>query len=312
MSGAQVACCVCNGGTIVHPARPSLIPSSSPTWQPSASSQPSSIYEDQVVALTALYEATNGGEWTNNTNWLEASSVCDWHGIVCDDGNEENLVVRQILLNNNTLDGTLPSEVGLLKKLQSLDLSKNSINGALPTEVGQMTSLQQLWLSYNVLEGSIPSEIGKMSSLEVFGLTHTNYRLSGSIPSEIGVLSGLRDLYFAYNDISGTLPSELGQLMKLERIWASFNRLDGQIPEQLGSLRDIKVLSFHGNHLSGIIPSELGRLKQMKELYLSVNNFAGVSMPDEVCALREMWKLEQLWADCNSLMECSCCNRCFL
>ena len=45
-------------------------------------------------ALIALYNATNGDNWTNNTNWGANCDVCNWAGITC----ENNRVTRICLL----------------------------------------------------------------------------------------------------------------------------------------------------------------------------------------------------------------------
>ena len=35
-------------------------------------------------ALIALYNATNGDNWTNNTEWIGAAGTeCDWFGVFC-------------------------------------------------------------------------------------------------------------------------------------------------------------------------------------------------------------------------------------
>ena len=37
------------------------------------------------TALIALYNATGGPNWTNNTNWLSNETVDEWHGVTIDD-----------------------------------------------------------------------------------------------------------------------------------------------------------------------------------------------------------------------------------
>ena len=42
----------------------------------------------EIAALTALYNATDGANCTNNTNWLNGMDPCDvaarWFGVTCD------------------------------------------------------------------------------------------------------------------------------------------------------------------------------------------------------------------------------------
>ena len=40
--------------------------------------------EDRAV-LVELYNATDGANWTNNTNWLSDEPMREWHGVVTDD-----------------------------------------------------------------------------------------------------------------------------------------------------------------------------------------------------------------------------------
>ena len=38
------------------------------------------------AALEAIYRATGGDNWTDNTNWLTAASLGDWYGVEVSDG----------------------------------------------------------------------------------------------------------------------------------------------------------------------------------------------------------------------------------
>jgi hypothetical protein len=45
-------------------------------------------FAQENVELEALYQATNGAQWTNNVNWLSGSPCSNWSGITCNqDGN---------------------------------------------------------------------------------------------------------------------------------------------------------------------------------------------------------------------------------
>ena len=89
------------------------------------------------AALVALYEATNGDNWTNNTNWLSDRPLDEWHGVRTDDGGR---VTRLNLVENNLI-GTIPSELGNLTNLQDLSLYSNQLSGSLPAELGNLTNL---------------------------------------------------------------------------------------------------------------------------------------------------------------------------
>ncbi|KAL6294005.1 hypothetical protein ACE6H2_002147 [Prunus campanulata] len=52
--------------------------------------------------------------------------------------------------------GQIPSRIGDLQEVESLDLSRNYINGRIPTSLSQITRLGKLDLSENNLFGKIP------------------------------------------------------------------------------------------------------------------------------------------------------------
>ncbi|MCK5535840.1 MAG: hypothetical protein KAI79_03385, partial [Bacteroidales bacterium] len=81
-----------------------------------------SVNETDSLALVALYNATDGENWTDNSNWL-TGRVSDWYGITINDEGR----VTQIRLNGSSttkfgLSGSIPAEIGNLTQLTSLDL----------------------------------------------------------------------------------------------------------------------------------------------------------------------------------------------
>ena len=85
-----------------------------PTTQVAQSTQ-SSIDRD---ALVALYNATDGANWTDNTNWLSDEPLGDWHGVTTDDQGR----VTELDFRGNQLSGTIPPELGNLSSLTELSL----------------------------------------------------------------------------------------------------------------------------------------------------------------------------------------------
>ena len=62
-------------------------------------------------------------------------------------------------LVNGQLTGELPTEIGNLTKLTSLDLRFNQLSGAVPSEVGNLVNLNYLKLRNNYFTGVIPMSI---------------------------------------------------------------------------------------------------------------------------------------------------------
>ena len=77
----------------------------------------------EYVALKALYIATHGASWTDNTGWLTDTTVNNWFGVTTAGG-----VVTVVTLNGNNLVGSLSSwDVGDLPNLTNFQLAVNAL-----------------------------------------------------------------------------------------------------------------------------------------------------------------------------------------
>ena len=72
-------------------------------------------------------------------------------------------------LSGNDLAGALPSQIGHLINLRTLNASHNRMTGV-PAEIGQLQHLEYLDLSYNQLTG-LPHELGNLQQLRILNLT---------------------------------------------------------------------------------------------------------------------------------------------
>ena len=127
-----------------------------PAIPPPASTVAPVTNETDREALVALYDATDGPNWSNDTNWLSDRPIGEWHGVTTDRSGR----VTEIDLSENRLSGTIPSELGRLANLQVLDLRINRLRGEIPSELGDLANLTNLGLSFNRLSGEIPPELG--------------------------------------------------------------------------------------------------------------------------------------------------------
>ncbi len=163
------------------------------------------------AALTALYRAAGGMNWTSSDNWASQSPLNEWYGVITNDEGR----VSEIYLDANGLAGNVPAELGQLATLETLSLAGNLLTGHIPAEIGNLKNLRNLLLAENRLTGGIPPELGQLVRLEVLALNQNT--LTGKLPPELGKLTNLRVLLAAENEFDpGPIPSELTSLARLE------------------------------------------------------------------------------------------------
>lgn len=224
--------------------------------------------------LARIYEATDGPEWTDNTNWLTDAPVDEWYGVTA---NSKGRVVILNLYGNN-LGGSIPMELGELTYIEDLNFNSNRISGEIPATIGQLENLVNLNMSNNRLSGGIPVSIGQLTNLNELLISWNE--LTGTIPAELGQLNHLERLSFDRNQLSGEIPVELSRLTSLLRLELGNNRITGEIPAVLGQLSNLVVLELGTNNLSGEIPPELGRLVRLEHLVLDNNQLSGLPPPE--------------------------------
>ena len=134
-------------------------------------------------ALAALYNATNGSNWTSGDNWLSGYPIGKWRGVYTTELYEGRVLVFHISLSGNGLSGEIPPEIGEFALLIELNLSQNRLSGEIPPELGDLPYLETLDLSQNRLSGGIPPELGSLSFLSELRLSGN--QLTGCIPDAL-------------------------------------------------------------------------------------------------------------------------------
>jgi len=223
-------------------------------------------------ALVALYDATDGPNWRNNTNWLSTKSLSTWYGVTV-----SNWEVTGLNLSGNKLSGTIPSELASLSNLRDLWLQNNRLTGPLPPELGNLSNLRKLGLSDNGLTGPLPPEWGKLANLHYLSL-HSN-ALTGTLPPEWGELASLARLFLHSNDFTGSLPVAWGNLSNLRELFLYSNRLTGPLPPELGNLSNLRHLFLYSNDFTGSLPVAWGNLSNLTRLYLNQNMALSGALP---------------------------------
>lgn len=170
---------------------------------------------------------------------------------------------------DNPIQGTLPTELGLVRNLERISFSESpNLYGQVPSEIGLLPRLNTVFFANTSISGTIPTEVGRLSSLLVLVFTHCN--LNGPLPNEIENLTSLRSLLLRNSTVSGTIPSVLGTLKNLgkktarivlcyswawlgaythclENLELNENDLQGTVPTELLLLTNLDALNLYGN-----------------------------------------------------------------
>ena len=172
-----------------------------------------SVAQEQLdrTALVALYEATGGEQWTVQTNWLSDAPLADWYGVTTDASGR----VSALALAGNALRGLLPSAVGTLTGLETLNIAHNALTGPLPRAVWTLTNLRELRVQGNELTGPLGSDVAAPRNLRELNLGGN--ALSGPLPPEVGTLTNLGELELSATELTGPLPASLTGL-RLDRL----------------------------------------------------------------------------------------------
>ena len=132
---------------------------------PDAANNPG-LVSDCYVLLSA--RDTLAGD--SSLNWSAQTPLTSWNGVSVG-GSPQH--VTELVLQNKTLSGTIPGQLGDLTGLEVMVLSRNELTGEIPAELGSLTNLQVLELSWNNLVGEIPAELSGLANLRELGLGET-------------------------------------------------------------------------------------------------------------------------------------------
>ena len=134
----------------------------------------------------------------------------------------------------------------------------------LPSEIGMLANLKSLDLRGNRLT-SLPSEITSLQKLTSLNLSHNGFNL---FPAEVCYLKKLRSLQFAGNKVTD-LPAEINQLHDLEEL-VFYNEVWGSstirgLPEGMLQLKKLKILDLRGTPVP-IPPEIINKTERPKEI----------------------------------------------
>lgn len=242
------------------------------------------------IALTKIYEALNGDEWTNNENWCSDKPINEWYGITA----RGDIDVKRLWLPNDAyIKGELPDCIASLNSLEELCFENTSLSGNLPSTIIELTNLNRIALKNCNLSGNIPESLKSCIQLEYIDLSHNNF--SGYIPEFLFQLSNLYSLdlsnnqfesfeikndipktklnYLAIsnNQISSSIPPNLFKIKSLAHLFANDNQISGTIPDNIGSALNLMTLNLYNNNIIGELPESMINLQLLNSFNITSN-----------------------------------------
>ena len=297
-----------------------------PMQLPIQSMDPIKLTERYI--LVVLYYSTGGETWADKLGFLSNRSICEWPNINEDESNAsttnevdcgETGTVVKVAIESNSMNGTLPKELGYLEDLEILSFTQSNIYGTIPPEILRPSKLNLLQLGTLNLTGSLPTTFNNIPGMKLLSLY--NNKLTGALPAGIflnhglhletvalgknsfngpipdfDTQSGLEHLWAENCLFTGTLPPSIYSQRSLSELDLSKNALHGTIAPQVLALAELEHWSMFGNHFSGTLPESLGQLESIKSLDMSSNSFTG-TLP----ALGSLKRLENLNLATNNL-----------
>lgn len=156
---------------------------------------------DERKALVEFYNATDGPNWVNNTNWCTDAPLSTWYGLTTDEEGR----VTSIVMKNNGLSGNAGSTLAPLRKLATLevdnDMTQSGINRLTSLDLSGNPALVSLVCSSNSLNRLTLTSNHALEVLNCSDNALTSLNLSGN--TLLGDLdcsnNGLRSLDISSN-----------------------------------------------------------------------------------------------------------------
>ncbi|CAL9762604.1 unnamed protein product [Musa acuminata subsp. burmannicoides] len=263
------------------------------------------------------------------SSWRGRVDCCRWSGVVCDNRtghvvelnlqnsdpyNDETSIGGEIRpsllllthlerLNLSNNDFVIPSQLGNLSSLRSLDLHSDGLSTDGLHWLSRLTSLRYLDMSFGNLSMASHNwlqAVNMLSSLEELhlqdcgltdlpsSLSHVNLTalatldisdnlFNFTIPNWLWKLHSLSYLDLSFSMFHGAIPAGIGNLTGLIELYLNNNSLSGPVPTEIGIWNSLEYidLNLSGNLLFGTIPTEIGKLSNLIFLSLSNNSLKG-------------------------------------
>jgi len=218
--------------------------------------------------------------WTC-ANAARACSIVKLKSLIICNAQKNFIMVR---IYESELRGIIPTEIGYLSQLESLDLSHTNIQGTIPSEIGNLRNLRSLLLDDVPLTGNLPSTITQLTLLNGLFLPAS---LTATLPDNIGQLKSLRTL-ICFQNYYGTIPSSIGQLRNVTLLYFWNTGFIGTIPDTITQLTQLQELTIGNNSLTGTIPQGFSGFSNLLSLIIDEKKLYGYVDISRATELRDL------------------------
>lgn len=238
---------------------------------------------------------------------LANKDTCEWPGVSCDMNGK---FIKRLNLAEQNLQGSIITEIGLLKSLEEIDLSNNALigtidsalyknlpnlqvfrlgtnkfSGLFPEGLVELEQLKECNISGNLFVGSLPQDFVYSKELEIFDI-HNNL-FHDKFPVSLLESTELKVIDLSRNNFEDNIPSGIGHLKNLTILRLSENNFVGSIPFQMFNAAGIKELMLQSNQITGTIPTEIVFMRDIEHIYISHNSLRG-TIPAELGDLESL------------------------
>ena len=160
-------------------------------------------------------------------------------------------------LTKNTPTWTLSSKIAGMTELKDLYIDQNAnLTGTLPKELGQLKKLANINVAQTGISGEIPAEMSGCSALA--NLMAYKTQITG-IPDNFDQWPALKLIQLYSNPgLTGPLPASVGNCTKLTSVWLYDCNFTGNMPESWANLpATCTQLRIQDNKLKGVVPAAI-------------------------------------------------------
>lgn len=203
--------------------------------------------------------------------------------------------LETFIIYDSGLEDELCTEVSQLVRLEYINLSNNSLK-SIPSEIGNMKFLKSIDMHCNRQLEELPDTISNMSSLVIIKATNCDLKY---IPDAIGNLKLLEELNIGMNKRITKIPESIGCLYRLQRI--RFNgmglstpihqsQIENAIPNSFFNLNNLRELDLACNTKLRVFSKLSVKLRSLRKLDISKCGLK--ELPHEIFSLQQLQELK--------------------